>query len=92
MSPAEYKSEREQRGTQEQVAALLGVSRVTRCRWCETRLGEARVRLDGSWHRLSVSQSRMPTWYEWTDGICPVCLGHQKAEAAAYHEARRQGA
>lgn len=29
MSPAEYKTEREKRGTQEEVAALLGVSRTT---------------------------------------------------------------
>jgi len=29
MNAADYKSERQQRGTQEQVAALLGVSRVS---------------------------------------------------------------
>jgi hypothetical protein len=29
MGPIEYKAERERRGTQEEVAALLGVSRVT---------------------------------------------------------------
>ncbi len=29
MSPAEYKAEREKRGTQKEVASLLGVSRVT---------------------------------------------------------------
>jgi hypothetical protein len=29
MGPLEYKAERERRGTQEEVAALLGVSRVT---------------------------------------------------------------
>lgn len=29
MTAAEYKAERERRGTQEEVAALLGVSRVT---------------------------------------------------------------
>ena len=33
MTAAQYKAEREKRGTQEEVAALLGVSRVTVARW-----------------------------------------------------------
>jgi hypothetical protein len=46
---------------------------VARCQWCERRIGQASVRLNGVWLKAREVEFEMPGWYEWTDGICPTC-------------------